>query len=295
MHYKTLSTAILSVALFSKSAIAQTTLMPKIGYHRTTIVNAADKAADARLDLPATNNFFAGVEANLPLFSTLGVTTGLHYAHMGQNYINRPDLIYQIASITTSIKLNYLRVPLLISYGFKSGKLHHAIGIGGYYAKLLSYQEHLNTTYKPANTLLITVLEQQYSLSENDYSLNYADRDTAYKVRATGSKPKFRLNDLGFTARYDVSYPFTKQLGLMAGASLFLGQSQVDEIDSITLTLTSDPTQQITFSILSTKYARNNLEGGALPGNQEPRDPASHNLSYGLYFGISYKLNKDKQ
>ena len=86
-----------SVATFAQNAVGQITIQPKVGLNIANVTDADD--ADARIGLAAGAEFEYGVT------DMIGVSAGLVYSMQGYKYSE--------GNVDTTVKLDYLNVPIL--------------------------------------------------------------------------------------------------------------------------------------------------------------------------------------
>lgn len=88
---------LVSVATFAQNAVGQITIQPKVGLNIANVTDADD--ADARIGLAAGAEFEYGVT------DMIGVSAGLVYSMQGYKYSE--------GNVDTTVKLDYLNVPIL--------------------------------------------------------------------------------------------------------------------------------------------------------------------------------------
>jgi len=69
-------------------------------------------------DKSFTLNMNIGADLGYNFDESMGVSSGLQYSHNGQNYASYSDSYNN--KITSYISLNYLKIPFLLRYVFKS-------------------------------------------------------------------------------------------------------------------------------------------------------------------------------
>lgn len=88
---------LVSVATFAQNAVGQITIQPKVGLNIANVTDADD--VDARIGLAAGAEFEYGVT------DMIGVSAGLVYSMQGYKYSE--------GNVDTTVKLDYLNVPIL--------------------------------------------------------------------------------------------------------------------------------------------------------------------------------------
>lgn len=88
---------LVSVATFAQNAVGQISIQPKVGLNIANVTDADD--ADARIGLAAGAEFEYGVT------DMIGVSAGLVYSMQGYKYSE--------GNVDTTVKLDYLNVPIL--------------------------------------------------------------------------------------------------------------------------------------------------------------------------------------
>jgi hypothetical protein len=277
-------------------ANAQLYIGANAGINNTKLYNSSDAKADERQDYVLTLKPQIGIEIGYRLNSKLSIGLQPQIFQAGQKYKGNYVNLFRLDNAYSD--LNYLKIPVYVQYSINPSNrvIGKFIRLGLYYSNLFSansFTKYKNETPIQSNDYLGTLESIVNGTNVISYNNYFPPNQPSYADTFLGksSSSAFSKNDYGINLSMGYTFSLSNRMVLQLSATSSFGVSNVENINSITLTDLTSGLVVDSFTSSQSLHSKYNLFPRA---DDKKRSIFTNNRAIGIQVGITYLLgNKE--